>query len=751
MDNESKQLIFGRNEEPGLVALESLAGDEGRDEMLLFIRQDGKTLQQREPFKPFFWLNNPALMTDSPIQAEIVSLQGKNSYAWLCSFDSWKALDKCMAWLKKSKGIRPGDPSSPVFLLNDPIQQHLMWTGRTLFKGMVFADLRRLQVDIETYTTPPFEFSNPEREGDRIIAIALADQTGWTEVIPGDGLNEKEMLERFVEIVREKDPDVIEGHNLFKFDLPYLSLRAKRHKVKLALGRDGSVPTSYPSRFSIADRTISYPRAECFGRHIVDTYFLAQAYDVSHRSLESFGLKDIAVHFGVAAPERTYIEGADIARIYEREPATLMKYARDDILETEAIGRLLSPSYFAQAQILPFGYQNICVRGNGTKVDALLLREYLNQRASIPAPDMPRPYEGGYTDIFKFGVMANVHHCDVRSLYPSIILKDGLTPRFDELGIFLKLLEFLRRLRLETKARMNASKTNEERINLDAFQSSFKILINSFYGYLAFAQAHFSDYSLAEQITREGRDLLRRMIEKLKKLGAEPIEIDTDGIYFTPPAFKTEAELDAFRKKFQASLPEGIDVEFDGEYRAMFSYKMKNYALLAEHDEIVIKGAALKSRGLEPFQRNFLREWLRLTLLNKADEIPKLYQSYRDAIGRREWPIALLAKSETLQDSPSTYQNKIQGGDRGRNAAYELALKSGRDYRAGDQISYYVAGNSKRVAVHTSAKLVSDWNPERRDENIPYYLAKLDALLKKFDSNAPTTESSQQNLELDFG
>jgi DNA polymerase I len=750
MNEEFKQLIFGHNDEAGLVALEPVAGAEGRDEMLLFIRQGKETLQQRESFRPFFWITKPEYVAEAPIQPEIISLQGKNTYAWLCVFDSWKSMDKCMAWLKKSKGIRPSDPASPVFILNDPIQQHLLRTGRTLFKGMVFAELRRLQVDIETYATPPFEFSNPDRESDRIIAIALADQTGWTEVIPGDRLNEKEMLERFVELVREKDPDVIEGHNLFKFDLPYLMTRAKRHKVKLALGRDGSDPSTYPSRFSMADRTIAYPRAEVFGRHIVDTYFLAQAYDISHRSLESFGLKDIAIHFGVAAPDRTYIEGDEITRTFDRDPARVIQYARDDILETEAISRLLSPSYFAQAQILPFSYQNICVRGNGTKVDALMIREYLHQLASIPAPDLPRPYEGGYTDIFKVGVMSNVHHCDVRSLYPSIILKDGLTPRSDELSIFLKLLDYLRRLRLETKARMNASKSHEERINLDAFQSSFKILINSFYGYLAFAQAHFSDYALAERITQEGRDLLRRMIEELKRMGAEPIEIDTDGIYFIPPAFKSKAELEKFRKAFQESLPEGIDVEFDGEYHAMFSYKMKNYALLADHDEIIIKGAALKSRGLEPFQRNFLREWLRLTLQNKNAEIPKLYQSYRDAISRREWPITMLAKSETLQDSPETYQGKIKGGDRGRNAAYELALKSGREYRAGDQISYYVTGNNKRVAVHTSAKLVSDWDPNRRDENVPYYLAKLDALLEKFDSKPPSPEAGE-NLELDFG
>ena len=399
--------------------------------------------------------------------------------------------------------------------------------------------------------------------------------------------------------------------------------------------------------------------------------------------------------------------------------------------------------------MLPFSYQNVCVRGNGSKIDALLLREYLREGRSIPLPDFAREFEGGYTDIFFTGVAKNTHHCDVRSLYPSIILKDELSPRTDELGVFLKLLTYLRTLRLDTKARMQKCAPGEERHFLNAMQSTFKILINSFYGYLGFSQARFSDFAMAEKVTAEGRSILKQMIDWLRQHDARPIEIDTDGIYFIPPDFADASGLDRFREAFQQSLPEGIEVEFDGEYRAMFSYKMKNYALLDEHGEIVIKGAALKSRGLEPFQRSFMEEWLRLKLEERDQEIAGLVRKYRSAIENREWPIQRLAKTETLQDAPSTYAGKISGGDRGRNAAYELALKSGRDYRAGDMISYYVTGARKSVAVHSSAKLVSQWDPANRDENVPYYLAKLDALVRKFDSMA--AGDTDRNLTLDFG
>jgi len=53
-----------------------------------------------------------------------------------------------------------------------------------------------------------------------------------------------------------------------------------------------------------------------------------------------------------------------------------------------------------------------------------------------------------------------------------------------------------------------------------------------------------------------------------------------------------------------------------------------------------------------------------------------------------------------------------------------------------------VTGARKSVAVHENSRLVSDWDPDNRDENVPYYLAKLDALYKKFAGNPEQTELS---------
>ena len=104
----------------------------------------------------------------------------------------------------------------------------------------------------------------------------------------------------------------------------------------------------------------------------------------------------------------------------------------------------------------------------------------------------------------------------------------------------------------------------------------------------------------------------------------------------------------------------------------------------------------------------------------------------------------MLMKTDTLQDSLEKYQAKIAGSARNRAAAYELALASGRKYRPGDQISYYITATSKKMPAYEAAKLASEFDPENRDENVDYYVAKLDDLVKKFSNLSVATSTPKQ-------
>src|SRR5947199_8075338 len=202
--------------------------------------------------------------------------------------------------------------------------------------------------------------------------------------------------------------------------------------------------------------------------------------------------------------------------------------------------------------------------------------------------------------------------------------------------------------------------------------------------------------------------------------------------------------MDDLQKNLAKELPPGIDVEIDEQFDAMFSYKAKNYALLTKNGDVIIKGGALKSRGLEKFQRVFLEEMIRLIMQGKPEAVGDLRDQFERKIRNREWKIDMLMKTDTLQDSLDKYRAKIAGSARNRAAAYELALASGRNYKPGDQISYYVQATPKKVPAFEAAKLASEFDPQNRDENVDYYIAKLGELVKKFSLLAATTSAPKQ-------
>ena len=717
-------MLFGTDPTPRIVAIE--LGETGT--VKVYRREkNGSTIVEIEPFHPFIWADSDVV--DLGIDAE--KLKGDLKYGWVITVDSWKELVALRNGLKKA--------NRDFFAFTDPVQHYLTATGRTLFKNLPFEALKRLQLEVISFDGG---------ENDHIVSIALSDNSGWEELLVVDpkkvAESEHAALKRLTSLIKERDPDVIEGHNLFRFDLPYLVSRARKTKTKLDWGRSGGFLRSRPSRLQIAEKTIDYPKFAIDGRHFVDTFLLAQFYDVGMRTLSGFERADVARHFGFCESEEiSALTGKDLQRAYIDNDKRFRERALCAVREARAVADLLSPSYFIQAQIFPYNYQDVIVRGNATRINALFLREYFRQRHSIPEMPLARSFEGGYTDIFFTGVARNVWHCDIASLYPSIMLQFDCFPATDQLQIFRHLLTDLRTFRLEVKTQMRTAKELKEQRYFHALQNTFKILINSFYGYLGFAQGHFADFDAAARITQIGRDLLKKMIEWLKEKGAQVIEVDTDGIYFVPP---DKIDIDELRRGLAKELPSGIEIEFDEQFDAMFSYKAKNYALLTRDGDVMIKGGALKSRGLEKFQRVFLEQIIKLLMEEKPEQIAQLREEFEAKIRNREWNIDMLMKTDTLQDSLDKYRAKIAGSARNRAAAYELALASGRNYRPGEQISYYITGSEKKLAAYENAKLASEFDPQNRDENVDYYITKLGELVKKFSSMIPAAE--QETLKL---
>ncbi|MDQ3466917.1 MAG: ribonuclease H-like domain-containing protein, partial [Chloroflexota bacterium] len=529
------------------------------------------------------------------------------------------------------------DAGEQLFRLRSPIEQYLIQSGRTLFKGMVFTDIRRLQVDIETTGF------DAKQEDTRVIAVALRDSSGFEEVLELRD-SEGDLLQQVTGRVQELDPDVIEGHNIFNFDIPFLTERASRFGVPLTWGRDGSPIRlgQNQSRFKAGPLTMPFTPAYVSGRHVIDTYQQIQRYDTAGR-LSSYGLKNAVEELGLTRPGREFIPGDQIRDVWNSDRDRVLRYAIDDVRDVDILSSLATPTEFYQAQLVPRTLQAVATGGPGEKINDLMLRAYVMQNHSLPTAQTPRPYPGGHAELLEVGVFRPVVKCDVESLYPSIMLSDGITAAGDTLNAYLPMLADLTRRRLEAKMQSRTSRMAGDITEFamwEGLQSSFKVLINSFYGYLGYGGALFNDYDAATQVTLAGQRIVKQIVSKLIESAATPIEVDTDGVYFVPPTgVDSEADELHFIDQIEAAaLPAGMRLAHDGRYQGMLSLRLKNYALLDYDGAMLLRGSSLRSRRMEPYLRRFLLDAAR-HFLEDAPEIARdLYFSIADQIRQRALP-----------------------------------------------------------------------------------------------------------------
>jgi DNA polymerase elongation subunit (family B) len=341
-----------------------------------------------------------------------------------------------------------------------------------------------------------------------------------------------------------------------------------------------------------------------------------------------------------------------------------------------------------------------------------------------------RPFDGGYTRSFNEGVFRHVLHFDVASLYPSLLLNIGRNPASDTLGVFIPLLRRLLDYRLRYKQLAKTAPTEEERSESQGRQSAFKILINSFYGYLGFSGARFGDGELAAEVTRRGRELLQQLIDEFTRHGCAILEADTDGIYLSSETyFDRPGDLLALVVPI---LPAGIELEFDGRYDAMFCYKAKNYAL-NESGNVTLRGSALRSRGMEPYLRHLTDTLIRF-LLGVSQESPAaLAEHYRRGLSDRSLPAAEVAKGEVLAMNPEAYERFIAGGGKPRRASAEAALLLSPRPRMGERLLYYITAKQKgRPSDWQRARPLSLHDPQSAPYDPDYYIGKLDDWLERY-------------------
>lgn len=689
-------------DEEGVVHL-SICGEGG-----------SRTEETDASFRPFLWAKQV------PVAQHMADelLDGDASFRYLLHFENLEVYQQAVRdRTLETENIRPLEA------------QYLLQKQKRMFEGMTFSELRRCALKIEVEFTG--EFPDPMSTEDRLLSISLLTDSGVIEVLQADSYSdEREMLKRFGERLRELDPDVIEGHGIFAFDLDFLIRRCRRYRLKPEWGRFSGIATARKTRLRVAERWVDYSRCDIPGRTVFDTFLAIQIFDITARELPNYDLPDVAVYLGVTAED-----GAD--------DVSTEGQALRDLQLSRGISDLLLPTYFAQTQNFPLPLQDITLRGTGGKVDSLLLERYYHARRSIP--DFPEvvTFEGGFTRSYETGVFKKVLHYDVASLYPSLLMHIGRNPSNDELGIFIPLLKELKEYRLRYKALAREAKTDELKTEYNARQQSFKILINSFYGYLGFAQARFADPELAAEVTRRGRELLQVLIEEFQRLGCTVLEADTDGIYLASQAYWDQPE--ALLQKVRHLMPEGLELEYDGRYPSMFCYKAKNYALF-DGEKITTTGSVFRSRGIEPYLRRLTHHLIAHQLGVEPRPTEDLLAELRKEIEDGRMDIRQLLKGEYLSMNPVAYRKKIEAGGKPRRASLEVALRMSPVPRMGERVTYFIGEKQKgQTSDWQRARILNEFDACNSPYCKKYYLKKLDDWAERF-SEFLKPESRQDEL-----
>jgi DNA polymerase elongation subunit (family B) len=736
------ELLFGWDATPGIVSV--WADRDGR--ALVWRRLGDSVVCERERFRPWVIATHlddlahirradPAPVAAGRAPISFRELDGPaGACRFLISAESGRRLEQTLA---DGASRRHGRPVKGLYDLGDdyyfvgPVEQYLMATGRVYFRGLRFDDLVRMQIDLETTALDP--------ERGRIFLAAVRDTRGLARVIAApEPEDEAALIAELCALVRERDPDVIENHNLFGFDLPFLVARAAALGVPLELGRAegprglvqvGEPPPDYPG----ARRTTRYSVA---GRELIDTLDAVRRHDFVTRDLPSHRLKDVARHFGIASEERVYLRGEEVYATFRRAPQQVERYALDDVAEVEALSRRLLGPAFALAGMAPRRYERIAYAGPAMGIlEPLLVRAYLRAGAALPAPGSSgradTPHAGGALHLFATGVAEHVVKADVASLYPSLMITYRITSAADRIGALLALVERLTELRLQHKdaARAAAPGSLEEGQHA-SMQAAMKLIINSAYGYLgAGRMALFADRAAADEVTRRGRELLGHVVEQLRARGVALIEADTDGVFFAVPAAWGEAEERALVADVAATLPHRIRLEYEGRYRAMLSHEVKNYALLTYGDRLIVRGVALRSSRSEPFGEQFLLRALACVLRGDPAGARAAYLETLAALRARRLRAADVATRARLSKTPEAY---LAARAKQREGQYEALLAAGRTtWAPGERVRYYIAEGGSYIWLPDERDGPPDSSPhaadrdDRRDYDVAHYESAL--------------------------
>jgi DNA polymerase I len=478
-------------------------------------------------------------------------------------------------------------------------------------------NLKLAAFDIETWNKDGL----PKPEKDPIIIIGYKDDSDEKTFYytPEKG-SEKDIMENFVEEIREKGIETIVGYNSGGFDFPYMIERAKRLRVDFNLGVD-KTPIHTINRGIIQ-------RADVFGRVHLDAYRGVEFLTIS--GALRLPRNDIdSVYKELFGKDKIEIDAPNMWKMWEdggKSLETLLQYNKEDVTAAYEIGKELLPLYIELSKIVGLPLYEVSRMGTAQVVEWMLVREAYRQNILVPKRPSDNiygerkhvPIEGAFVKEPEAGLHENVVVCDFRSLYPSLIVSYNIDPdslncecckedgpvspkghRFckRQKGLIPKIIEDVLDTRIKIKEEMKKHKkgTSEYR-TLHFKQWALKIVANSAYGYLGYPRGKWYSRECAESTTSWARDYIHKTMDAAKKAGFHVLYADTDST-FLKLGDKTVEDAKKFVEQYNKDLPSRMELEIQGYYpRAIFvtaksgEAAKKRYALIRDDGAIEIKG-----------------------------------------------------------------------------------------------------------------------------------------------------------------
>jgi len=555
--------------------------------------------------------------------------------------------------------------------------------------------------------------------------------------------DEAEMLERFCEVVREADADVLAGYFSDGFDLPYLKARADFHKVTLDLGVNERNPTFARGRI---------PSGKIVGLVHVDLYRFVDAVFSQYLQSETLSLNEVASE--LVGSKKEDFDFSKLGNMKDEDWKSFFSYNLQDSVVTHELALKVWPDVVEFCKIIKEPVFDVTRDRMATHVENHILHnldrfnEVAQRRPGYNETNerkMNRKFEGANVFEPTPGFYQDLVMFDFTSMHASLIVSfniSGQSLRFKNEGdyhvapvfeldrkavqvyfdkkpgffstLLAEVVEKRKKFKKEYAADKNAMKK--------ARSNAYKLLANATFGYQGFFGARYYSREAAAATLAFVRKFNEDTMEKIKKEGYEIIYGDTDSIAFLTNK-KKKWEILNFLKRINDDLPGIMELDLEDFFdRGLFVAKRgvktgakKKYALLSESGKIKIRGFETVRRDWCRLSRSLQDQVLR-KILKEGNEKGAL-KLVKDVVGK------LKSRDIDLEDLMIKTKLKRPLGEYVSEGPHVVAAKkmieAGTNVSVGTFIEYFVGeGDGKKVGDRVY--LVG----ERVKYDMEYYLKK---------------------------